>query len=481
MLSSKYSFFIVVFSLLLFSCSRKLTPEAPTISADSSLRNRGNIEVWLTEGNKSVLFARQKNPLQFDNLNNQLPTIEVDSTQKYQEIDGFGFCLTDASAYLINRLSAPGKIKLIKELFSTDSNAIGISYLRISVGASDLSRKVYSYDDLPAGQTDTGLSKFSIDENRTDLIPVLKMILQVNPDIKILGSPWSAPTWMKDNKGSKGGSLEKQYFDVYANYFVKYLQAMKAEGINIDAITPQNEPLNPDNNPSMYMTALDQAEFIKNSLGPAFAKANIKTKIICYDHNADVPQYPLTVLKDDGARQYVDGSAFHLYAGNVSALTQMHDAFPDKNIYFTEQYTGSKSSFGGDLSWAIENLIIGATRNWSRNVLEWNLASDPDLGPHTEGGCTTCLGAVTINGDNVSRNQSYYIIAHASKFIRPGSNRIQSTDILHLPNVAFLTSSGRKVLIVLNNGNVRQEFNIKFKEKMSVASLNPGAVATYVW
>ncbi|MDE3181963.1 MAG: glucosylceramidase [Bacteroidota bacterium] len=438
------------------------------------------IQTWLTEGDKSALFA-QKKSLQFTDQENQFPSIEIDPSKKFQQIDGFGFCLTDGSAYLINQMADADKSKLLNELFSTDGNSIGISYLRISIGASDLSSHVYSYDDVPAGETDMDLSKFNIAENKKDLIPVLKRILKINPSIKILGSPWSAPVWMKDNNSSIGGSLQTKYYNVYANYFVKYIQAMKAEGIDIDAITPQNEPLNPKNNPSMYMSAEEERDFIKNDLGPAFATAGITTKIICYDHNADEPQYPLTVLQDAAARQYVDGSAFHLYGGNISALTEVHNAFPNKNIYFTEQYTGSKSSFAGDLSWAIQNLIIGAPRNWSKNVLEWNLASDPNLEPHTDGGCNTCLGAVTIAGNQVTRNQSYYIIAHASKFVRPESYRIYSSEITNLPNVVFVTPAGKIVLIVINTSNQPQSFNIKFNGKSATTSLNQGTVATYVW
>lgn len=475
-----YSFFIVAFSFFIFSCSKKITPQQQSRSYMPGLTDKGDIQVWLSEQNKSALFKRQKT-IRFSKVNNQLPSIEVDKTRKMQQIDGFGFCLTDGSAYLINRMAEEDKSKLLNELFSTEGNSIGISYLRISIGASDLSSHVYSYDDLPEGETDTDLSKFSIVEIKKDLIPVLKMILKINPSIKILGSPWSAPVWMKDNSSSKGGSLQPKYYDAYANYFVKYIHAMKDEGINIDAITPQNEPLNPKNNPSMYMSAEEERDFIKNSLGPAFHKAEISTKIFCYDHNADEPQYPLIILQDAGARKYVDGSAFHLYAGNISALTKVHDAFPEKNIYFTEQYTGSGSSFAEDLSWAIQNLIIGATRNWSKNVLEWNLASDPDLNPHTDGGCNTCLGAVTIDGNHVTRNQSYYIIAHASKFVRPESFRIQSSEISGLPNVAFVTPKGKKVLIVINTTGKEQSFNIKFSAKTAVASLNGGAVATYVW
>ncbi|HUZ60981.1 MAG TPA: glycoside hydrolase family 30 beta sandwich domain-containing protein [Hanamia sp.] len=468
----KFLFIYLIFSFFLFSYSKSQSSQPVT--------NYGDIQFWLTEGNKSVLFSQQPDVL-FTNDTNQLPSIEIDSTQKFQSIDGFGFCLTDGSAQLINSMTDADKNNLLKELFSTDNNSIGISYLRISIGSSDLSEKVYTFDDMPAGQTDISLAKFSIAEDTVDLIPILKRILQINPGIKILGSPWSAPSWMKDNDSSKGGSLQKKYFDVYASYFVKYIKAMEKQGIHIDAITPQNEPLNPKNNPSMYMTALDEADFIKNSLGPAFKNNNITTKIICYDHNADDPQYPLTILKDPEANKYVDGSAFHLYAGDISALTQVHNAFPDKNIYFTEQYTSSTSSFGGGLSWAIQNLIIGATKNWSRNVLEWNLASDPDLGPHTDGGCTTCLGALTINGSQVTRNQSYYIIAHASKFVRPGSFRIQSSDVSGLSNVAFLIPDGKKVLVVLNSGNQSQQFNIKFNGKTASTSLNGGAVGTYIW
>lgn len=476
----KYAFFTFGLLVIIFSCSKKIIPQQAATNPPDSIINKGKVQVWLTEQNKSALF-QPANPIVFSSGENQHPSIQIDSTQRFQQIDGFGFCLTDGSAQLINAMSSADKTRLLNELFSTDGASIGISYLRVSIGASDLSDKVYSYNDLPAGQTDTSLSKFSIDENKKDLIPTLKMILQINPSIKILGSPWSPPVWMKDNNSSIGGSLQKQYYGVYANYFVKYIQAMKAEGIVIDAITPQNEPLNPKNNPSMYMTATEEADFIKSNLGPAFEKSGITTKIICYDHNADVPEYPLTILQDGEARKYVDGSAFHLYAGDISALTRVHNAFPEKNIYFTEQYTGSGSTFSGDLSWAIQNLIIGATKNWSRNVLEWNLASDPDLGPHTDGGCTTCLGAVTLNGNTITRNQSYYIIAHASKFVRPGSTRIFSTDLPDFANVAFLTPDGQKVLIVINTSNQWQQFQIKFNGKIAATSLNGGAVATYIW
>jgi glucosylceramidase len=285
---------------------------------------------------------------------------------------------------------------------------------------------------------------------------------------------------MKTKNSFVGGSLNPAYYGVYAQYFVKYIRGMEAEGIKIDAVTMQNEPLNPYNNPSMEMTSSQQADFLKNHLGPAFADAGITTKIILYDHNCDVPSYPLSILADPGARDYADGSAFHLYGGNITALTEVHNAYPAKNLYFTEQYTSSTGEFGGDLNWHLKNLIIGATRNWSRNVLEWNLANNESMGPHTMGGCGTCLGALTV-GSKITRNVSYYIIAHASKFVRPGSVRINSNMEGSLQNVAFQRPDGKKVLIVLNDSENSQSFNIRYKDKIVTTALGGGSVATFVW
>jgi glucosylceramidase len=287
---------------------------------------------------------------------------------------------------------------------------------------------------------------------------------------------------MKTTNDFRGASLRKEYYGTYANYFVKYLKGMKAQGVPIDAITVQNEPLHAGNNPSMYMAASDQAEFIAKHLGPAFKAARLSTKIIVYDHNCDRPDYPLAILNDPEAKPYVDGSAFHLYRGNIEALSEVHNAHPDRHVYFTEQWIGGPANLDGDLRWSIENLIIGASRNWSRNVLEWNLTSDPNYQPHTDrGGCDRCLGGVTVDGDKVTRNPGYYIIAHAAKFVRPGSVRIGSDVPEGLPNVAFKTPAGKKVLIVLNGGKSVGEFQIRWRGKSIRSSLNGGSVATYVW
>ena len=439
------------------------------------------VATWLTTADKSVLFQEQPGRLAFGAATGTNPTIEVDEATTYQTIDGFGYCLTGGSAQLLHQMGAAERAKLLRELFGTAGKGIGVSYLRVSIGASDLDERVFSYDDLPDGQTDPELARFSLAPDQPHLIPVLKEILAINPGINILGSPWSPPTWMKTNGASKGGSLRPEFYEAYAQYFVKYLVGMKAAGIRIDAVTVQNEPLHPGNNPSLLMLAEQQAIFIGKSLGPAFRKAKLDTKIIVYDHNADKPEYPLAILADPEAAPYVDGSAFHLYAGPIEALSKVHDAHPSKNIYFTEEWVGAKSKFDENLRWHVKNLLVGATRNWARNVLEWNLAADPQQQPHTPGGCTECLGALTLAGNAVTRNEAYYIIAHASKFVRPGSVRIASTLPAGLPNVAFRTPTGQRVLVVLNEGRAPQSFTIGQSGRQVAATLPAGAVATYVW
>lgn len=448
---------------------------------DSTASAKADVELWITTGDKSALLKKEAG-IQFGTVADSLPVINVDTTQTFQTIDGFGYSLTGGSAYHINqKLTAPQREALLKELFLTDGNNIGISYLRVSIGASDLDDHVFSYADLPAGKTDKALERFSIAEDKKNLVPVLKEILKLNPDIKIMGSPWSPPVWMKTNNSAKGGSLKPEFYDTYANYFVKYIQAMAADGITIDAITLQNEPEHPGNKPSMLMTAEEQALFVKKHIGPAFEKAGIKTKIVVYDHNCDHPEYPIKVLNDADAKKYIDGSAFHLYLGEINALSKVHNAHPDKNIYFTEQWTSPKGTFDGDLRWHTKELIIGATRNWSRTVLEWNLAADAAFNPHTdEGGCTMCMGALTI-GDSVTRNVSYYIIAQASKFVRPGSVRIASNIVGPLHNVAFTTPQGKKVLIVVNDSEILKQFVVRAHGKSFQTRLAASSVGTFVW
>ena len=449
--------------------------------ASPSLRAQ-KVSEWLTTPDRSSLLKQQSSELSFTSGNPTGTVIDIDE-KKYQTIDGFGFALTGGSAQLIEHMDAEPRAALLKQLFSTEGDGIGVSYLRVSVGASDMNDHVYSYDDLPEGQTDPKMEKFSIEPDRADVIPVLKQILAINPKIKILASPWSAPLWMKTTGVARGGVLKPEYFEAYATYLVKYIQAMKAEGITIDALTVQNEPLNEKNTPSMLMLESELADFIENNLGPAFQKAGIKTRIVLYDHNLDHPAYPLSILKDPKANRYVDGTGFHLYGGTVAAFDQVHDAFPKKNLYFTEQSItehreGAPLNVAKPVAW----VVIGATRHWSRNVLLWNLAADPQFGPHTnDGGCTGCQGAITIDGNKVKLNLAYYTIAHASKFVPDGSVRIGSTSADAIPNVAFTTPDGKTVLLVANDSTSDRSFDVRFRGKVFKSSLVAGSVATFVW
>lgn len=486
-LNLKTTIKVLFFSLAIFaqvkcSSSNDATDPPPVMPPVTPPVVTNDVDFWLTKGDQSVLLTKQSGILGFNTTSNTYANIEVNESQKYQTVDGFGYTLTGGSADVINQLNASKKNALLQELFGSGENSIGINYIRISIGASDLHSTTFTYDDLPNGNTDLDLAKFSLDKDKSSVIALLKEILAINPKILILATPWSAPLWMKDESSFKGGKLQTQYYDVYAKYFVKYIQQMKAEGITIDAITPQNEPLNPNNTPSMVMTALEQANFIKNNLGPAFKAAGITTKIITYDHNCDVPDYPKSILADAAAYPFIDGSAFHLYAGDISVLSDVYNAYPSKNVYFTEQWTSSTGSFNGDLKWHLKNVIIGSMRNWSKNALEWNLANNINFGPHTDGGCTECKGALTINGsDSFQRNVAYYVIAHTSKFVPTGSVRIGSNISGNLQNVAFITPSGSKVLIVENDGSGTEFFNIKFKNKWVAMSLDAGSVGTYTW
>ena len=463
---------VFVFLALVASCAEKQKSEADATTASA--------KIYITALDKSQLL--QEHDVATKSTTTPAGTIQVDPSTTYQEIDGFGYTLTGGSALHISNMSAPARAALLQELFGTVANSIGVSYLRLSVGGSDLDEYPWSYNDLPKGATDVDLAQFSLAYDTLYLIPVLKEILKISPELKLMGSPWSPPAWMKDNKDTRGGSLLPEYQAVYANYLAKYIQEMAKQGITIDALTIQNEPLHPGNNPSLLMLADQQANFIKNDLGPTFKNLGINTKIIIYDHNADRPDYPISILNDADAAQYIDGSAFHMYGGEIEALSEVHEAHPTKNLYFTEQWVGAPGDFAGDVAWHNEVLIIGATRNWSKTVLEWNVAADEHQNPHTDrGGCDRCLGALTITGDTVIRNPSYYIIAQASKFVPPGSVRIASTALEKVPNVAFKTPVGALVNILQNKETTTKTIEIQLGETAVFVEMPAKSIGTLVF
>ena len=439
------------------------------------------LQQWVTAADRSALFQQQLHEPVFRAVPLQLPAVTVDPERRFQRIDGFGFSLTGGSALLISRLPAAERAAMLRELFLPEGDGIGVSFLRLSIGASDLSERSFSCDDRPAGEEDFALAHFDIAAGDREVIPLVGEILSIAPALRIIATPWSAPPWMKTNGGFVGGTLRHDCFAVYAAYFVRYILAMRGHGITVHAITPQNEPLNRKNEPSMVMQAPEQAEFVRDHLGPALARAGLgDVEVFCWDHNCDVMEYPLEVFADREACRYLSGSAWHLYAGDIAALSAVREAHPDMKLYFTEQWVGSDGQFGPDLLWHARNVLIGALCNWSAAVFEWNLASDPWCGPHTAGGESRCVGALTI-GDGISRNVAYYVIAHASKLVRPGSVRIFSGADAPLHSVAFLTPEGQIVLLVLNESDQPCSFSIAFRERHANLSLPAAALSTCVW
>ena len=413
-------------------------------------------------------------------------TITVDDATQYQEIAGFGAAMTDASAWLIEtKLSAPDRAALMQELFGRNPG-IGLSFMRLTIGASDFSMHDYSFDDMPPGQTDPTLAHFSIDSNRPYFLPAVKQAYAVNPQLKIMASPWSAPGWMKTTGSLIQGTLTDSGYPALAEYLRRYVRAYEAEGVPIFALTVQNEPhFEPANYPGMRLDPTQRARLLRENLGPLFARDGLQTKIFDWDHNWDEPNSPLAVLADTAARKYVAGVAWHCYAGQVSAQSQVHDAYPDKETWFTECSGGDWSpDWASNLNWFLGTLIIDGTRNWAKGVLFWNLALDEHSGPHL-GGCTDCRGVVTIGSatGTVTRNVEYYALAHASKFVRPGARRIaSSSDVEGVKSVAFVNADdGSKVLIVLNTAPLERTVVVRWKNQSFDYVVPAGAAVTFHW
>ncbi len=432
---------------------------------------------WMTTGDQTKLLQQQAAVNFGTNTAVTASTVTVNTGTTYQSMEGFGWTMTEGSAELITGLAATQQNALLNELFNP-ATGLSSSVVRISIGASDLSSSSYSYNET-AG--DVNMVNFSLaGPDLTYLIPVLKKVLLINPNIKILATPWSAPRWMKTNNSWIGGSLQTQYYAAYAKYFVKYFDAMKAQGINIWGITPQNEPENPNNEPSLAMNSTEQKNFINQQLGSQMAAACYGgIKIIAFDHNCDNTAYPIDVCNNS---TYVDGAAFHLYAGNISAMSTVHNA-TNKNVYFTEQYTGSPTNFSGDFAWHMQNIVIGSANNWGKTVLEWNVASNPSLGPRTPGGCTSCLGAVTISSStSYTRNVQYYIIGQISKFAKTGALRFAvSSNNATVASAGFRNTDGSIVLLVYNAGTAANTVRIVSGSTAFDYSIPAASAVTFNW
>ncbi|ADV65898.1 carbohydrate-binding protein [Deinococcus maricopensis] len=470
-------------ALLLAACTPAPPPTAPTAPTTPAA---SAVHVLMTTGDAHKRLSAEPD-LAFARDGGELfPTITVDAGRTYQRMEGVGAALTESSAWLIqHKLSAAGRDALLHDLFDAQRGA-GFDYVRLPMGASDFARSHYTYDDVPAGSSDATLAHFSVDHDRADVLPVAVAARTINPNLQFMASPWSAPAWMKTSGSLIGGQLKPEAYSVYAQYFRKFVDAYRDAGVPISAVTVQNEPHHePGDYPGMRMEPDAQAAFIGAHLAPALKGSG--TKILAWDHNWDEWDYPLKVLADKAAYAAVDGTGFHCYGGDVSAQSQVHDTYPGKDVYFTECSGGAwADNYADNLRWNTRTLLIGATRNWAKTVLLWNLALDETHGPHT-GGCGDCRGVVTINGADgtVQHNVEYDVLGQYGKAVRPGAVRIDSstynTDAGALQSVAFRNPDGRKALIVLNDTDAPTTFKVKEAGASFYATLPAASVATYTW
>ena len=460
----------------------------PNSATTQSVSTGRSVQIVETTGDHSMLLQMQPGISFTAGGSSSGLVITVDDATRFQQMDGFGGSLTDSSAWLIwNKLNPSQRNTLMQQLFSP-SAGIGISFLRQPMGASDFSASGnYSYDDMPARQTDPNLTNFSVTHDAAYIIPLVKQALSINPSINVVALPWSPPAWMKSTGTMNGGNMNTAYFPSLAHYFVDFVQAYQHQGVPIYALSVQNEPLySTTGYPSEHLPASDESAFIANNLGPALSTAGLaNVKIFGYEHNWDNTAYAESALKSSAA-QYLAGTSFHCYAGDPSAQSTVETTFPTKDIWFTECSGVTSSTFAGDLVWNAQHLLIGSTRNWARSVSLWNLALDQNSGPKN-GTCSNCRGVVTIDERvspaSVTLNVEYYILGHLGKFVRPGAHRIESNTFGagSIEDVAFQNSDGSIVLLVLNSASTAETFTARFKDQSFHYTLPAGAVATFTW
>lgn len=459
---------MLIFFLLSSSGASLLAQKVAVVQTSSDLKTALHPERTLSFGLSPVDGVR----------------IDVDSNQRFQTIDGFGAAMTDSSAWLLEeQLSAGQRREVMRKLFDP-AGGIGISFLRVPLGASDLSRNFYTYDDIPAGIGDPDLSRFSIKHDEEYILPALRQALKLNPSISVMVTPWSPPGWMKTNNSTVGGQLRQDAATSFAAYLVHSVKAFEANGVPVRYLSLQNEPLYETKDyPGTLMPAGQEAQLIGSFVGPALEKAGLNTQILAYDHNWDHPEYATAVLSDQSAERYLAGSAFHCYAGNPSAQERVHESFPDKGLWMTECSGGTWQK--GNLLAVTEDLLIESVRHWAKAVVLWGLALDEKNGPHS-GGCATCRGFVTVDRSaaphKITYTPDYYAIGQASRYVHPGAVRIGSTEVTSsIETAAFLNSDSSIALLVLNSADKAAKISVSWQGKNFSTSLDAGSVATYIW
>ncbi|HOZ47488.1 MAG TPA: glycoside hydrolase family 30 beta sandwich domain-containing protein [Candidatus Hydrogenedentes bacterium] len=419
----------------------------------------------LTEG-ESITFETQA-PSDVD-------PIQIDPEKTYQTILGMGSSLDHATCHNLHRLAPEKRTEVMARIVSP-AEGIGMNLMRVCIGTSDFAPlPYYSYDDLPPGEADPELAQFVVEKDREYVLPTLKLAMAKNPGLVFFASPWSPPAWMKKGENLCGGAMDAEHFADYARYLVRFIRAYEAEGIAIHAITPQNEPgMVSKDYPTCLWSGTQQRDFIRDALGPEFARQNIATRIWCFDHNFNNLPFPRAVLSDANAALFVEGTAFHHYEGKVEAMSELHTEFPDKRVHFTE---GSTFGVSG------ARTIIEIFRNWAESYTAWVTMLDqdqqPNSGPHHAS--PTCI---VLNTDDLSVEYrfDYYMYGQFMKFVQRGAVRIDSSaGDRSFSNVAFKNPDGSIVLVVANR-MAERPFRILCGGLSAFATVPAKSVATYVW
>ena len=443
------------------------------------------VKAFTTTADKKMLF-KDMEVANISNAKDDAATITIDTSTRYQTMQGFGPAITGSSAYNLLKMRESDRKRLLNEAFHP-TEGLGYNFIRISIGCSDFSLSEFTWCDQE------GLEFFGVHpEDEEYLFPILREILAINPDIKIVAAPWTAPLWMKIDRYNNtpynkwaGGKLNPDYYDEYAEYLVMWIEEMEANGFKIEAITPQNEPLHDGNSASTYMSWEQQRNFIKNNLGPAFEEAGLTTKIWIYDHNFDVTDFVKNIYKDKEASKYVEGSAWHAYGGSSSALAGVHSADPTKSIYFTEQSIGTWCpNFGDNLLWHIREVCLGTINNYCRAVVLWNFMLDANRGPNRPGGCTTCYGFVDCDGtysyNTLTFRSHWYAIGHMSKVVKCDAYRVKS-NLVGVNASAFENPDGTLSAVVLNDKDSDKEVVVKSPKGDFVVTLPARSVTSIIW
>ncbi len=484
---------LLLASLLFGACGSAHEGEPETLPEPTPA---GDVSIYVTTANLSHDLARQA--VDFGTSSNMSPnTIRLDPAQRYQTMDGFGTAVTGSASYNLMQMDAADRKKFLTETFS-ETEGYGHSYVRVAIGCSDFSLSEYSLCDLP------GMENFALQSEELDyVIPVLKEILAINPSIKVMGSPWTPPQWMKVNNLTDmqpfhswtSGHLNPLHYEDYGLYFVKWIQAMEAHGIPIYSITPQNEPLNRGNSASLFMGWDEQQAFIKTGLAPQMRAAGLETKVYVFDHNynydnmAEQTDYPIKVYQDPEVADFVAGAAYHNYGGNRQELLDIQQQRPDKELVFTETSIGTWND-GRNLAVRLmedmEEVALGTVNNWSRGVIVWNLMLDDNRGPNRDGGCQTCYGAVDIESADyktIKRNSHYYIVSHLSSVVKPGATRIGTSGYTAsgVTYAAFENTDGTFATVLLNNTNEAKRIAIDDGTKHFTYEVPAKSVVSYRW